>query len=165
MSVTGKLSALNQPFTHSDIHPPVCSEHCSPITHLISPQASSHPLRASMGHCYHIQQQLSIPVSHCYSRMLNLIFILNGEKGGGLFTESEFHYSHGKSASSRSWNGLLPFPIHFVKILLSFQTASITSNWILNYNVNFTKLLVLFISLVRFYGTAIFFALPQTSTP
>lgn len=86
------------------------------------------------------------------------------EGGGRLFTEREFHYSHSKSASSSSWNGLLPFPIHFVKILLSFQTASITSNWILNYNVNFTKLLVLFISLVRFYGAAIFFALPLTST-
>lgn len=81
-----------------------------------------------------------------------------------MFTESEFHYSHGNSASSRARNGLLPFPIHFVKILLSFQTASITSNWILNYNVNFTKLLVLFISLVRFYRAAIFFALSQTST-
>lgn len=80
-----------------------------------------------------------------------------------MFDESEFHYSRGKSASSRSWNGLLPFPIHFVKILLSFQTASITSNWILNYNVNFTELWVLFISLVRFYGMAIFSALPQTS--
>lgn len=81
-----------------------------------------------------------------------------------MFTESAFHYSRGNSASSRTRNGLLPFPIHFVKILLSFQTASITSNWILNYNVNFTKLLVLFISLVRFYGAAIFFVLSQTST-
>lgn len=105
---------------------------------------------------------INIPVSCCYSRILNLVFFPNG--GGGSFTESEFHHSHGKSASSRSQNGLLPFPIHFVKILLSFQTAIITSNWVLNYNVNFTKLLLLFISLVRFDGTVIFFDLPQTST-
>lgn len=107
---------------------------------------------------------INILVSCSYSRILHLLFFFFPNGGGSSFTEREFHHSHGKSASSRSQNGLLPFPIHFVKILLSFQTASITSNWILNYSVNFTKLLVLFISLVRFYGTVIFFDLPQTST-
>lgn len=106
---------------------------------------------------------INILVSCSYSRISNLLFF-SPDGGGSSFTEREFHHSRGKSASSRSQNGLLPFPIHFAKILLSFQTASITSNWILNYNVNFTKLLVLFISLVRFYGTVIFSDLPQTST-